>query len=203
MRQLEKEAKRLAFEEKKRELTAMKQSIQEKQRQELMLKEIEQKELAEKAKRAPRIGFSDLDPYALPDPLPSRPAPAIPKEKASSKESPPPPPAPKKLDFDEILGGLPSAGLRQRGNQNSLLERARLLNPLKKPGGETDVDQPPPQPPRPPAPDPADVAEAEQAKKIEALRQRQDRDREVALRLRAETEAQKRDLMMRQIFGEF
>lgn len=196
MRQLEKEAKRLAFEEKKRELAQLKQSIQEKQRQELMLKEIEQKELAEKAKRAPRIGFSELDPYALPDPLPSRPSPAMPTE---VKEKPPP----RKLDFDEILSGLPSTGLRQRSNQSALLERARLLNPLSKPGGTTDVDQPPPPPPRPPAPDPADVAEAEQAQRIKALKERQDRDREVAARVRAETEAQKRDLMMKQIFGDF
>lgn len=201
MKQLEKEAKRLAFEEKKRELASLKESIQEKQRQELLLKQIEQKELAEKAKRASRIGFSELDPYSLPDPLPSRPGPALPKEATVSKSSPPPPP--KKLDFDEILGGLPSAGLRQRSNQSALLERARLLNPLSKPGGSTDKDQPPPPPPQPPAPDPADVAEAQQAERLKALRERHDRDREVALRVRSETEAQKRDLMMRQIFGDF
>jgi hypothetical protein len=201
VRRLEKEAQKLAFEEKKRDLAKMKQSIQEKQRQEQQLVEIEKRELAEKAKRASRIGFGQLDPYALPEPLPSRPAPQIPTGTTAAPFPPPPPPvAPTKpqFDLDEILGGLPSSN-----RASTLFSRARLLNPLAKPGGAQDQDQAPREPPPPVQPDPVDMQEAEQARRIQIAQQKERMVREEAIKKRTSMEAHKKDMLMRQVFGDF
>jgi hypothetical protein len=199
VRRLEKEAQKLAFEEKKRDLAKMKQSIQERQRQEQQLADIEKRELAEKAKRASRIGFGQLDPYALPDPLPSRPPPHIPTH-ASAKPPPPPAAAPKpQLDLDEILGGLPSSSNRA----STLLNRAKLLNPLAKPGGAQDTDQAPREPPPPPQPDPVDLEEAQQARQIQLIQQKERMAREEAIRKRTTMDAHKKEMLMRQVFGDF
>lgn len=196
VRRLEREAQKLAFEEKKRDLAKLKQGIQERQRQEQQLADIEKRELAEKAKRASRIGFGQLDPYALPDPLPSRPAPQIPTTAANP--APAPPPAPKHhLNLDEVLGTLPSS------NRASLLSRAKLLNPLAKPGGAQDTDQAPREPPPPPQPDPMDVEEAQQARRIQMAQQKQRLEREEAIRRRTSMDAHKKEMLMRQVFGDF